>query len=64
MLLLRTIVPKEIRYNPQQVTINEDLQGAAGGRRGQAAGGSSSAGYRLRRATLLLNEKLSACLKP
>lgn len=35
MLLLRTIVPKEIRYNPQQVTINEDLQGAAGGR-GQA----------------------------
>lgn len=48
MLLWRTIVPKEIRYNPQQVTINEDLQGAAGGR-GQAAGGSSSAGYRLRR---------------
>lgn len=47
MLLLRTIVPKEIRYNPQQVTINEDLQGAAGSRLD-----CPSAGYRLRWALL------------
>lgn len=62
MLLLRTIVSKEIRYNPQQVTINEDLQGAAGTEEQQATVLVQDIAYA--EAPLLLNEKLSACLKP